>query len=141
VGQWLSQGNTLLLVTHALRLTPFGVLLLTALRLIEPRSLREEARLFSGSWWEIERRIVLPTARPRLVLVFGMLFSLALAELSSTILTVAPGTETLVLRVYNLLHFGALPSVAALALLQSLVTAIVMLLAFAAARRVFRAAG
>ena len=44
-----------------------------------------------------------------------LVFVLCLGELGSTLLTIPPGMETLSLRIYNLMHYGAHDIVAALA--------------------------
>jgi ABC-type Fe3+ transport system permease subunit len=67
--------------------------------------------------------------------------ALALSELSSTILVVAPGTETAVLRLYNLMHFGSPESVAALAFSQSGLVVAILAAVAAAAKGRFRNAG
>jgi iron(III) transport system permease protein len=44
-------------------------------------------------------------------------FALAAGELGATLLVAPPGQATLTMRVFNLLHYGATESVAALALM------------------------
>lgn len=136
--EWLATGDALMIATHALRLLPPAALLLIGLTLLEPKRWSEEVRLLGVPWWPRLRFIHAPLRWPRWLLVGGVVLSLALSELSSTILVVAPGTETAVLRLYNLMHFGAPESVAALAFAQACLVVAILGLVSATAGRKFR---
>lgn len=131
---WLNRGDTLLIVTHVLRLLPLASLLLIGLAQLEPPRWEEEIRLLGVPWWSRWRFIHAPLRWPRWLLIGGVLMALALSELSSTILVVAPGTETAVLRLYNLMHFGAPESVAALAFSQACLVILMLVLIGGATR-------
>lgn len=134
--EWLAAGDALMIATHVLRLLPLAALLLIGLTMLEPKRWSEEVRLLGVPWWPRLRFVHAPLRWPRWLLVGGVVLSLALSELSSTILVVAPGTETAVLRLYNLMHFGAPESVAALAFAQAcLVVAILGLVSATAGRK------
>lgn len=136
----LLQGDIPLILAHTLRLLPAGTLLMAALRWAEPSALRDELRLTGAPWLSEQRFLALPMHWPGIVAVWALLFVLALSELSSTVLVVAPGTETAILRLYNLMHYGALPAVALLALAQAGLTAAVIVAAFLLARSYWHAA-
>jgi iron(III) transport system permease protein len=136
----LLQGDVPLIVAHTLRLLPAGTLLMTALRWAEPAALREELRLTGAPWLAEQRFLALPMHWPGIVAVCALLFVLALSELGSTVLVVAPGTETAILRLYNLMHYGAGPAVALLALAQTGLTAVVIIATFLLARTYWHAA-
>jgi iron(III) transport system permease protein len=123
-----------LILAHSVRLAPVGTLLLLARRWLEPPALRDELRLTGAPWLAEQRFVGLPASWPGLVAVFGLLFVLALSELSSTILVVAPGTETVILRLYNLMHYGASESVSVLALAQAGLTVAVIVAVFMVVR-------
>lgn len=124
---WLNRGNILLVVTHCLRQVPYAVLLLVWLRWLDLNQSKDELRLVGASWFRILRYIRLPREWPRLVIILGIVLVLALSELTSTILVVAPGTETIILRLYNLMHYGDREAVAALAFVQALLTILLLL--------------
>jgi iron(III) transport system permease protein len=134
------QGNMPLIVAHTLRLVPIGTLLLLALLWMEPAALREELQLTGAGWLAVQRLVRLPMHWPGVVAVFGLLLVLALSELSSTILVVAPGTETVILRLYNLMHYGAGDAVAFLALAQAVLTAAIVIGVFFLTKRGLRVA-
>ena len=70
------------------------------------------------------RHVHLPAARPGLIAAFMLCAGLSLAELTATVLTVPPGMETVILRLYNLLHYGDQRGVMMLALVQGLSVAL-----------------
>lgn len=122
LGRWpllegFSRGDGWLVVTHALRVLPWLVLLLAGLRAQSGVDNEESSRLMPLSWLARQRFLVMPRLWPALLCAFALGLGLSLSELATTILVVAPGTETAVLRLYNLIHYGDWASVAALALL------------------------
>lgn len=123
----LQENNLLLLMTHALRLMPYGVLLTAAFRWMKP-SLKgsDEIKLLGVSWFRRTMRLQLPCEWRWLALTGGIMLVIILSELSTTILTVSPGTETAILKLYNLLHYGAYQTVFELALLQTLMVVTMM---------------
>lgn len=135
---WLNSGDTLLVVTHALRQLPYAILLLAWLRWLDINQSRDELKLVGVSWWNSLRHIRLPREWPRLLVVMGMVLVLALSELSSTILVVAPGTETIILRLYNLMHYGSREAVAALAFVQAVLVMLLLSLPTALVRMMHR---
>lgn len=126
---WLTAGDGLLVLTHALRIAPLLVLLLEGVRRQARQAEKDDSRTFGISWFARQRYLRFPREWPQLVLAGGVGFALILAELSTTILIVAPGTETSVLRLYNQMHYGDWSSVAALAFAQALLAASVFPLA------------
>jgi iron(III) transport system permease protein len=59
-----------------------------------------------------------------LLSAFVLCAGLSLAELTATVLTVPPGMETVILRLYNLMHYGDQRGVMMLALVQGLTVAL-----------------
>ena len=85
-----------------------------AFRQIDP-SLEEAGRIIGASWWQATRRILLPIARPGLLVAFLLVFIPAFSELSATILLYTGGTETIAIAIYRLNDLGQLEVVCALA--------------------------
>jgi iron(III) transport system permease protein len=80
--------------------------------------LEESALLTSSSRWAVLRRITLPLCAQGLLTSLFISFVLCLGDLSATLLTIPPGHETLPIKIYNLMHYGAEHMVAALCLFQ-----------------------
>lgn len=111
---------TPLVLAHALRVLPFAAWVLLALRDAQPRSPGEQLLMLGANSWPTLRHVHLPAARPGLIAAFMLCAGLSLAELTATVLTVPPGMETVILRLYNLLHYGDQRGVMMLALVQGL---------------------
>ena len=71
--------------------------------------------------------ILLPLARPGLVVAFLLVFIPALSELSATILLYSGGTETIAVAIFRLNDLGQLEVVSALAVFTIVVTLLVSL--------------
>ena len=77
----------------------------------------EEAALLTGaSTTKIMVRIILPRLKASAAVAFFLLFICCFAELSATLLLVPPGRETVAVKIYNLMHYGADDMVASLCL-------------------------
>ncbi len=97
------------------------------LRQIDP-SLEEAARISGASWIGGLRLILLPLARPGLLVAFLLVFIPAFSELSATILLYTGGTETISVAIFRLNDLGQLEVVAALAVFTVVVVLSVSLL-------------
>lgn len=133
----LLEGDRLLVVTHALRVLPLAVLAFLGFHWMNRRD-DPAVELAGIGWWRVFLRLRLPVEWPAWLLVIGVLAALLLSELSSTLLVVAPGTETAVLRIYNLMHYGAGERVSLLALLETLAVLGILFLSTRWTRGLFR---
>lgn len=123
---WIKTGDLLLIFTHALRALPLLVLLMLSLRWQNSIDKIQELELMGIGWFRRQVYIRLPEAKPNILIAAALGFILALSELGTTILVVTPGTETIILRLYNLMHYGDWKSVSALALVQALIVTIIL---------------
>lgn len=93
---------------------PFGAITVASgLKQVNPR-LEEAACLSSPHWTKLIRKIVIPLLKPSLITGFFIVFILSFGELGTTLLVIPPGRETIPIKVYNLMHYGADQMVAAL---------------------------
>lgn len=75
----------------------------------------EEAAFMSGlSWLRNLTRVVWPLARPGFLTACGITYLFCLVELGGTLLIIPPGANTVPIRLYNLMHYGASSLVAGL---------------------------
>ncbi len=115
-GDLVLSRTPMLLLAHLGRLLPFAVVVLAVqFRRADP-ALFEAAQLHDVGWLRRLRTVYLPLMAPALIASIGVVFVLSLGELGASLLAVPPGTSTLPLRMFNLLHYGASGEVAALAL-------------------------
>ncbi len=105
----------ILLVAYVARFVPLAVRSASAtLRQSDP-ALEEAARITGATWFQAIRLVLLPIARPGLIVAFLLVFIPALSELSATILLYTSGTETIAVAIFRLNDLGQLEVVAALA--------------------------
>ena len=103
-------------LAHVGRFLPLSVLVVAShLRFMDPL-LRDGVRLATAPPATKAFRLVLPLALPGLMVAAGFTAALSLGEIGATLLVCPPGYQTVALRLYNLLHYGADASAAALAL-------------------------
>lgn len=115
-------GSAMVILGYVFRFLPFSVIILgSELRQLNPRS-EESARLACPNWLGVMRRITLPLAKTGLLTGFMVVFILAFGELGTTLLLIPPGRETLPIRIYNLMHYGAHDLVSALCLISLALT-------------------
>ena len=118
----------ILLAAYVARFVPLATRGANAtLRQIDP-SLEEAARITGASWTASLRLILLPLARPGLLVAFLLVFVPAFSELSATILLYTGGTETISVAIFRLNDLGQLEVVAALAVFTVVVVLSVSLL-------------
>lgn len=109
---WLPEVTPLLL-SHLGRIMPFALLVSLALWSLQHRKSAREAVFMHEHHFCQRMRI----EWPHYLLVFMVATVFSLRELEVSLLTVPPGGETLPIRVFNLLHYGAGSDVARLSLL------------------------
>ena len=117
------------------RALPLAALLMAAARRRRDPGLEEAARLLGRNPWRRFRRITLPMAVPSAAAAAVAAFTLTLGECASLVLVLPPGRSTLATRLFNLLHYGAGPEVAALSILLSALSGTAAALAVGAVRR------
>ena len=91
-------------------------------------ALEEAARITGATWLQTIRLVLLPIARPGLIVAFLLVFIPALSELSATILLYTGGTETIAVAIFRLNDLGQLEVVAALAVFMLAVILVVSLI-------------
>lgn len=107
------------------RFAPLAALILAAqLRRFDPL-LIDAARLLHTGRTRTWRQIYLPMLAPGLLASGFIIFALSAGELGATLLVAPPGQATLIMRIYNYLHYGASETVAGLCLLLTLMAALI----------------
>ena len=120
----------MLLLTHVGRFLPYAVFALVAqFRQVDP-PLHEAARLHPVGWLRRAITVHVPLLGPGLIACAGIVFVLSLGELGGSLLVVPPGSATVSLRLFNLLHYGASETVAGLALIAILLVGLAGAVAF-----------
>jgi iron(III) transport system permease protein len=97
------------------------------------------ARSSGAGWWTIARRILLPILRPALLAAFVLMFITLLGDYDPVVFLQKPGTEVLGVTMLQTWQRGVVGPVAALAVVQVVIVAIVLLLGARILRRLRRA--
>lgn len=92
-------------------------------------SLEESARIGGAGWWETQRRVTLPLARPVLLAGWVLVFVPTLQELSASVLLFTPDTMTLAVAIFNFQDNGRLELVSALGVVMLVLASVVVALA------------
>jgi iron(III) transport system permease protein len=100
----------------------FAVMILfVQFRFIDPL-LFDARKIFSVSILAGLAEIDVPLLAPGLLVASAFVAALTLGELGATLIVIPPGYETLTIKIYNYLHFGASAEVAGLCLMVAIVT-------------------
>jgi iron(III) transport system permease protein len=94
------------------------------------------ARAAGAGWWHIARRVLLPLLRPALLAAFVLMFITLLGDYDPVVFLQKPGTEILGVTMLQYWSTGVQGPVAALAVLQVVLVAVVLGLGARALRRV-----
>ena len=122
----------ILLIAYVARFIPIAVRSArTAIVQIDP-SLEEAARITGASWWQAQRRVTLPLARPTLVAGWSLVFVPTVQELSASVLLFTAETMTLAVAILNFQDNGRLELVSAMGIVMLVLATAVL----AVARRV-----
>ncbi|MBV9522325.1 MAG: iron ABC transporter permease, partial [Alphaproteobacteria bacterium] len=117
----------ILLVAYVAHFLPFGVRAASAaLRQLHPE-LEDAARTAGASFGQTLRRIVWPLTRPTLLATAGLLFVLAMQEVSASVLLYTSRSTVLSVAAFDLWEAGNVNALAALGVLQLAITFLILL--------------
>jgi ABC-type Fe3+ transport system permease subunit len=111
----------MIVIGYLARYVPIAALLLGAYLRLLPASREEAAVVFGTHWWRMLGRIIVPSARLGLAVIWTICFIFMFGELGTTVLVAPPGTTTLPVRVYALMANSPDRRTAELCLMQTLV--------------------
>lgn len=109
--------STIIIFGYIARFLPFAVIIFLSGLAQIGRNLEETAVMAGASTLKVIGKIVLPLLTQYMFAVFFIVFVLSFTELGTTLLIIPPGRETIPIKIYNLMHYGADQLVAALCLI------------------------
>ncbi|HQR36384.1 MAG TPA: iron ABC transporter permease [Blastocatellia bacterium] len=118
----------IILVAYLARFAPVAALLLSAGMQQIPVSFEEAAAVAGAGWWRSLTKITLPNLKTSLAAAWTVAFVFAFGEIGATILVAPPGESTLPVRVYTLIANTPSGNVAALALMQTVIALLPLML-------------
>lgn len=103
---------------YLLRLLPISFILFSVIGTISTRRQDLFFKFIHVSAFNRFWKITFPLHWYKWMVISAVLAIFAMNEISATVLLVPPGVETIVVRIYNLMHYGDFSSVAFLSLMQ-----------------------
>jgi iron(III) transport system permease protein len=110
----------ILVLAYCARFLCFAFIAAQAVLDRQPKQYHEAAILSGVPWTSRVLRIDLPVLAPTLLAVAGFVFVMSLREIDAAVLVAPPGSSTVGLRIFSLMHYGPSRLVAALCVLTSL---------------------
>jgi iron(III) transport system permease protein len=108
--------TAIIIILHFARFSPVAFKAIMAPFTTTSQRLKDLTRMVSGGYLLKLRHIFFPLARNGLVVGFLIAFLLSIRELGSMLLILPPGKETIPIRIFSLIHYGAHENVAVLSL-------------------------
>ena len=123
---WVYGTLAMPVLAAVLRFTPVAVVVLALFTKRTYSALSDAARLYQHSRLMRFMQVTIPMRAPGLLVAASILALLSLNELGATLLVIPPGRSTVIIRLYNYLHYGAAESVAGLSLTLILASAVMI---------------
>jgi len=120
---WAGSDLLFFFMGYLVRLIPVAVFLATLLNIIFRTHIDTVVTFMPVNKLDVFMKLRMPVQWPCWLLTWSILAVFALSELSMTILLVPPGVETVIIRIYNLMHYGDYSTVAFLSFVQVVLVA------------------
>jgi iron(III) transport system permease protein len=134
LGDWFRGSIWGIMLAFCIRNLPLAYIVMYPTMARIGEELDRAGRAAGAGWWTTSRRIVLPLLRPAMFAAFILLFVELLNDYDPAVFLVRPGTEVMGATMLSQFIQGAVGPVAALAMVQVLVTVVVL----AAGAKVFK---
>lgn len=118
------------MIALAIRLMPVAVFIYYAfLKSMNPNII-DASRVYRQRYLKHLFKIEIPLLLPMVIANIGLLFVLSIGEVGITMMTIPPGFNTITIKLYNYLHYGASETVAALSVCMIVITVVPTLFIF-----------
>jgi iron(III) transport system permease protein len=113
---WIYHTASIIIICNFARFSPIAFKAIMAPFTTTAQHFKDLTKMLSGGYLPKIRYIFFPLARRGLLLGFLIAFLFSIRELSSMLLILPPGKETVPIRIFSLIHYGAHQHVAVLSL-------------------------
>ncbi len=131
----------ILLIAYLTVFLPLGIRTISGVLLQLDKSLEECGQVCGASWWHRMRTITMPLLRPGLLAAWLLLFIAAVRELGASILLQGPNSKVLTPSIVEAFFASSSELTAAMALIQTAVVGVVMVVFTLGTRRLARVGG
>ncbi len=132
---WIYHAAGIIVICNFARFSPIAFKAISAPFTTTAQQLKDLTTMLRGGYLLKMRHIFFPLARRGLLLGFLIAFLFSIRELSSMLLILPPGKETVPIRIFSLIHYGAYEHVAVLSLALILLGFAVSLITLSFARK------
>ena len=126
LGDWFRNSIWGIMLAFCIRNLPLAYIVMYPTMARIGEELDRAGRAAGAGWWTTCRRIVIPLLRPAMFAAFILLFVELLNDYDPAVFLVKPGTEVMGATMLSQFIQGAVGPVAALAMVQVLVTVVVL---------------
>jgi iron(III) transport system permease protein len=126
----------ILFIAYVTRFMPYGMRYAVPSLTQISSELEESAAVSGASWWQVNRRILLPLMMPGLLAGWIYIVIVSIRELSSSILLYSPGNEVLAIVIWLHNEKGELTTVSAIGVLLVLFLIVVVAIAYKVGGRI-----
>src|SRR5205823_9012489 len=128
----------ILLIAYLTVFLPLGIRAISGVMLQIDRSLEECAQMCGASWGYRTRTVTMPLLRPGLLAAWLLLFIASVRELGASILLMGPNSKVLTPSIVEAFFASSSELTAAMALIQTAVVGVIMVVFTLATRRLAR---
>lgn len=119
---WIYSSAAIMVIAHMARFTPYAAVVVhSGVQQLSPR-IEESALLSGANFFSIWFSFLMQLTKRQHAAAAIIVFILAFGDLGTTLLVCPPGIETIPVKIYNLMHYGADEMVAALCITLMLIT-------------------
>jgi iron(III) transport system permease protein len=117
VVDWIYGSMVIMMIAHMARFTPYAAAVVHSGVGQVGTELEEAAMLSGARFSSVMLNVLAPLTKRHLLVAAFIVFVLAFGELGTTLLISPPGVETIPVKIYNMMHYGAEEMVAALCII------------------------
>ena len=125
----------ILLIAYVTQALPYGMRFGAAALAQVGAELEEAARMSGADRWQRARRVLLPLVLPGLVAGWAYLAIAGMRDLAASVVVSGPGTRVVAVRIFEQYESGEMPEMAALAVIELGIVAVIALGGIVALRR------
>ena len=126
----------ILMIAYTTRFLPYGMrYAVPSLTQLSPE-LEESAQVSGATWWQINRKILIPLIIPGLIAGWLYIVITSIRELSSSLLLYSPGNEVLAILIWNYNDKGELTTVSAIGVVLVLTLVLIVAITYKAGGKI-----
>ena len=119
--QWIYGTIIIIILCNFARFSPIAYKAILAPLISMDQNIKDLTNITTANYVLMTKKVFFPQARQGLLFGFMLAFLFSFRELEAPLLILPPGKETLPIRIFSLIHYGAYENIAVLSLLLCIV--------------------